>query len=95
MSHLNASFWGQRFTAFRAGVPEAGQPIYDGTSMGTGDYAVVIVYSVAEADPDAIDEEEQDIVRSRLLQANSASVWAEFNRHLQSDADVTVYEDTL
>ena len=82
-------------TAFRAGVPGAGQPIYDGTSLGSGDYAVVIVYSVAETDPDAIDEEEQDVVRSQLRQANSASAWAEFNRNLRANADVTVYEDIL
>ena len=82
-------------TAFRAGVPEAGRPLYDGMSLGTGDYAVVIVYAVAEADPDAIDEDEQDLVRSQLLQANSASTWVEFNRNLRANADVTVYEETL
>ena len=82
-------------TAFRAGVPEADQPIHDGASLGTGDYTVVIVYSVNEADPDAIDEDEQNIVRSQLLQASTASAWAEFNRNLRANADVTVYEDML
>ena len=82
-------------TAFRAGVPEAGQPLYDGMSLGTGDYTVVIVNSVTDADPDAIDEEEQDVVRSQLLQANTASAWMEFNGNLRANADVTVYEETL
>ena len=82
-------------TAFRAGVPEADQPLHDGASLGTGDYTVVIVYSVNEADPDAIDEDEQNIVRSQLLQASTASAWAEFNRNLRAKADVTVYEDML
>ena len=82
-------------TAFRAGVPEAGQPLYDGMSLGTGDYTVVIVNSVTDADPDAIDGEEQDIVRSQLLQANTASAWMEFTGNLRANADVTVYEETL
>lgn len=82
-------------TAFRAGVPEAGQPIIDGMSLGTGDYTVVIVNSVTDADPDAIGEEEQDVVRSQLLQANSASAWMEFTGNLRANADVTVYEETL
>ena len=82
-------------TAFRAGVPEADQPLHDGASLGTGDYTVVIVYSVNEADPDAINEDEQNIVRSQLLQASTASAWAEFNRNLRANADVTVYEDML
>ena len=82
-------------TAFRAGVPEAGQPLYDGISLGTGDYTVVIVNSVTDADPDAIDEEEQDVVRSQLLQANTASAWMEFTGNLRANADVTVYEETL
>ena len=82
-------------TAFRAGVPEADQPLHDGASLGTGDYTVVIVYSVNEADPDAINEDEQNIVRSQLLQASTASAWAEFNRNLRAKADVTVYEDML
>ena len=82
-------------TAFRAGIPETDQPLHDGASMGSGDYAVVIVYSVNEADPEAIDEDERNIVRSQLLQANTASAWAEFNRNLRTNADVTVYEEIL
>ena len=82
-------------TAFRAGIPADGQFLHDGASQGSGDYTVVIIYSVNEADPDTIDEDERNIVRSRLLQANTASAWAEFNRNLRANADVTVYEDIL
>lgn len=82
-------------TAFRAGIPETDQPLHDGASMGSGDYAVVIVYSVNEADPEVIDEDERNIVRSQLLQAKTASAWAEFNRNLRTNADVTVYEEIL
>lgn len=82
-------------TAFRAGVPKSGEPVYDGASLGTGDYTVVIVYSVAMPDRDALEQEELDIVRGQLLQAHTASTWVEFNNDLQADADITVYEETL
>ena len=81
--------------AFRAGVPEADRPVYDGVSLGTGDYAVVIVHSVAMADPDTMEDEDLAVVRGQLLQAYTASAWAGFNEDLQVDADVTVYEDAL
>ena len=81
--------------AFRAGVPEAGQPVHDGVSLGTGDYAVVIVHAVATADPDTMEAEELDVVRGQLLQAHTASAWTGFSENLQLDADITVYEDTL
>ena len=81
--------------AFRAGVPETDQPVYDGISLGTGDYAVVIVHSVARADPDNMENEELNAVRRQLLQAHSASAWMGFNENLQTYADITVYEDSL
>ena len=81
--------------AFRAGVPETGQPVYDGISLGTGDYAVVIVHSVARAEPDNMENEELNAVRRQLLQAHSASAWMGFNENLQTYADITVYEDSL
>ncbi len=82
-------------TAFRAGIPETGKPLYDGASLGTGDYTIVIVYSVTMADRDSIEQEELDAVRGQLLRAHTSSVWAEFNDYLQANADITVYEETL
>lgn len=81
--------------AFSAGVPLAGQPVYDGVSLGTGDYAIVIVDAVAEAEPDTVEDEDLAAVRGQLLQAHTASAWAGFNENLQMGADVTVYEDVL
>ena len=82
-------------TAFRAGVPDVGRAVHDGVSLGTGDYAVVIVHSVDRAEPDNIENEELDAVRGQLLQARTASAWAGFNDSLQADADITVYEESL
>ena len=82
-------------TAFRAGMPQEGGAVYDGVSLGTGDYAVVIVHSVHRADRDNIESGELDAVRGQLLQVRAASAWAGFNESLQADADITVYEDSL
>ena len=81
--------------AFRAGVPEDDRAVHDGVSLGTGDYAVVIVHSVDRADRANIDSGEIDAVRGQLLQARTASAWAGFNESLQAHADITVYEDSL
>ena len=81
--------------AFRAGVPEADRLVYDGVSLGTGDYAVVIVHSVARAAPDDMEREAVDAVRGQLLQAHSAAAWTGFNESLQAGADITVYEESL
>ena len=82
-------------TAFGAGIPEADKPLYEGASLGAGDYIVVIVYSVSKADPDTIEKEELDAIRGQLLQTHTASTWAEFNNILRANADVTVYEEFL
>ena len=82
-------------TAFRAGTPDAGSPAYDGASMGSGDYAVVIVSAVTMADPEAMEEEQMDAVRGQLLQAQVSAAWEAYNENLRSAADVTVYQELL
>ena len=82
-------------TAFKAGIPDADKPRFNGTSLGTGDYTVVIVHSVVRADQNTIEQEVLDAIRGRLLQTHSETAWAEFNSNLQDDADITVYEETL
>ena len=82
-------------SAFGAGIPEAGRPLLEGASLGTGDYTVVIVYSVTRVDPDTIEKDELDALRGQILQAHITSTWTEFNNNLRDDADITVYEQTL
>ena len=82
-------------TAFRAGIPVASTPVYDGASMGTGDYAVVIVHSVTPADPDAMTAEQLDTVRGQLLQAQVTTAWEAYNENLKAGADITVYQELL
>ena len=82
-------------TAFGAGIPEAGGPLHEGASLGTGDYTVVIVYSVNKVEPDTIEKEELDALRGQILQARITSTWTEYNNNLRANADITVYEQML
>ena len=82
-------------SAFRAGIPDASGPVYDGASMGSGDYAVVIVHSVSQADPDVMEDEQLDAVRGQLLQTQVTAAWEAYNENLQVGADITVYQELL
>ena len=82
-------------TAFRAGVPDGEQAVYEGISMGSGDYTVIIVHAVDRAAADNIEDEELGIVREQLLQVRTDSSWTGFNENLRADADITVYEEAL
>ncbi len=82
-------------TAFKAGLPQPGEPRFGGASLGTGDYAVVIVRAVSDPGQDAVEQEELDALRNQLRQVQAAGGWAEFNNELRADASVTVYEEAL
>ena len=81
--------------AFKAGRPAAGQPRVNGASLGTGDYALVIVRSVTETGEDAIEQDERDQLRLLLQEVSARSVWEGFTQSLQADAAVEIYEETL
>ena len=81
--------------AFKAGRPAAGQPRVNGASLGTGDYALVIVRSVTETGEDAIEQDERDRLRLLLQEVSARSVWEGFTQSLQAGAAVEIYEETL
>lgn len=81
--------------AFKAGRPAAGQPRVNGASLGTGDYALVIVRSVTETGEDAIEQDERDQLRLLLQEISARSVWEGFTQSLQAGAAVEIYEETL
>ena len=81
--------------AFKAGIPEPGQPVFNGASLGTGDYAVVIVTALASAGEESIPEEALETARDELLRSSNESIWQAYTSGLQAKADITVYEDAL
>ena len=81
--------------AFSTGRPSAGATLYDGVSLGTGDFAVVAVTAVHEPSPDALDDNAVKAVRDELRQNDGTRVWANYITDLRRTADVTVYEDRI
>lgn len=81
--------------AFSAGRPVAGKPLYHGVSLGTGDYALIMVTEVSEPAPDTFTKEDLDAVKKELLQAKSGASWSRYVQELRERTDVTVREELL
>jgi len=82
---------------FRSGRMDAagGGPIYTGTATGDGDYAVIRINAVHDADPAALDEETRTTARSELQQLTGASDLAGLVDSLKARADITTFPDRL
>ena len=82
-------------TAFSAGRPEDDKPVYGGSSLASGDYAIVIVNAVDDQVQDALNDEELQSIKFQLLQMVSIDSWSAFLMDLKSRADIQVYSDNL
>jgi peptidyl-prolyl cis-trans isomerase D len=80
--------------AFSAGRP-AGAPLYAGVSMGSGDYALVIVTTVVEPAPESLTAEDLNAVRDELERLGAANGWSRYVMELRARADVTIRDDLL
>jgi peptidyl-prolyl cis-trans isomerase D len=81
--------------AFGAGHPAAGSPVFAGVSLGSGDYALVIVTGVTEPAPESFTKQDLDAVRDELAKLKAGDGWARYVRELRRRADVTIREDLL
>lgn len=81
--------------AFRAGVPAPGQTMFDGVSLGTGNYAIVAVTGVSDPDPGALPEAERSAARKELVERVAARAWLRFLAAGKSTAEVQIYRDNL
>ncbi len=81
--------------AFRLGRVTNGKPLYSGVPMGTGDYALVAVLSVQDADPQTVDEKIRKETRNQLLGSLSISEWRDFMTELRNRAEIQIYSDKL
>jgi peptidyl-prolyl cis-trans isomerase D len=82
-------------TAFKLGRPEAGKMVYGGTSLGSGDYAVVIVKDVKDPDASSYKEEELELIRAQLERSKATSNWLQLVKDVRSQSDVNVFADRL
>jgi peptidyl-prolyl cis-trans isomerase D len=82
-------------TAFKLGRPGAGKPIYGGTSLGSGDYALVSVKAVNDPDASSFTEEELGPIRTQLQKLKAASNWTQLVKDVRSQSEVNIYSDRL
>lgn len=82
-------------TVFRLGRPEQDQVIYGGNSLASGDYTIVMVEAVRDADPADISEEELSTIRSRLENLRANDSWTQFIADLKARAKIHIYSDNL
>jgi peptidyl-prolyl cis-trans isomerase D len=81
--------------AFRAGSPAAGATVFDGVSLGSGDYAIVAVSGVTEPDPASFTDEERAAARKELLEHTALRTWSRFLAAGKSVADIQIFRANL
>lgn len=82
-------------TAFQAGQPQEGQSVYDGATLGSGDYIIVGVSRVETPATDALTTEQTAELREQLLQAQALNAWRSVIDNARTEADVKVYGDNI
>jgi peptidyl-prolyl cis-trans isomerase D len=82
-------------TAFKLGRPESGQAAFGGSSLGSGDYAVVIVKDVFDPDASSYKEEELQQIKAQLQRLKAASSWSQLVKDVRSQSDINVFADRL
>lgn len=81
--------------AFSAGRPAGGAPLYEGVSMGSGDYALVAISGVAEPSPESFTREDLDAVRDELQRLKASNGWSRYMKELRARTDVAIREELL
>jgi peptidyl-prolyl cis-trans isomerase D len=82
-------------TAFKLGRPESGQAVFGGSSLGSGDYAVVMVKGVFDPDASSYKEEELQQIKAQLQRLKAASSWTQLVKDVRSQSDINVFKDRL
>ncbi len=82
-------------TAFRLGRPADGESIFGGSSLGSGDYALVILTGVNDPDPATFNDADVANVRNQLLRLKAGTTWQQLVKDIRKTADVNVFEDRL
>ncbi|MGI9228414.1 MAG: SurA N-terminal domain-containing protein [Gammaproteobacteria bacterium] len=81
--------------AFNSGRPTGDKPLVSGTSLGSGDYAIVIINQVQQASLDEIKKADIKAMREQLLSIRAATDWQDITGELRRNADVEIYEEVF
>ena len=80
-------------SAFRLGRPGHERPVFGGTALGTGDYAVIVVTRVEN--PESLDDKEIDDTKQQLQRARADTDWNGLLDELRDGADIKIYTDNI
>jgi peptidyl-prolyl cis-trans isomerase D len=81
--------------AFKLGRPGEGKPIFDGVSLGTGDYALVALLDDKDPEPVPAEDKTAKEKFSQLNQARGGGEWQDYMANLRDRAEITVSLDKL
>lgn len=66
-----------------------------GVSMGTGDYAVIVVTAIKNPDPDTVKQKKLEEIGKQMEAARSTVSWQEYIDTLKANADIKTYPDII
>lgn len=81
--------------AFKLRPAEEGKPVYGGVPMGTGDYAIVGVLAMHDADPGKADGAARQQTQRELFLESAKANWTEYLGAIKAAAEVDTYLDKL
>ncbi|MBI4006853.1 MAG: SurA N-terminal domain-containing protein [Gammaproteobacteria bacterium] len=82
-------------TVFSLGKPKGNTPVFGGTSLGTGDYAVIAVLEAEKPESGTIDEDDFRDVKIQLQRSRAIDSWGGVIQELRNKADIRVFEDNI
>ena len=81
-------------TIFEAGKPQNNEPVITSKSLGSGDYAIIIILNANEEISD-VDEELKDSTDLRLRRSLGINEWQNLLRDTRDNAEITILKDNI
>ena len=77
-------------SVFSAAAPTAGSTVYNGVSLGNGDYAIYALKEVTHGSIENRDESQRDRLREQLLARDGSSFYQHLRQSLRQNAEVAI-----
>lgn len=75
--------------------PQSESPVFAGQPLGSGDYAVVGLYTVKDGDLKQLDEKARQSLAQEVEQMHGQVAYRGFIDELRAEADIKIYRDNL
>ena len=77
-------------SVFSVAAPAAGSTVYNGVSLGNGDYAIYALKEVTQASTENLDESQRDRLREQLLARDGRNFYQQLRQSLRQNAEVAI-----